>query len=42
MARGKNRYFLNMDISGRGGHRERKNEGVYGRCILYPYMKLEE
>jgi hypothetical protein len=25
-----------------GGHKERGNEGVYGRCALYPYMKTEE
>jgi hypothetical protein len=24
------------------GHKERGNEGVYGRCILYPYMKIEK
>jgi hypothetical protein len=24
------------------GHKERGNEGVYGRCVLYLYMKIEE
>jgi hypothetical protein len=24
------------------GHKERVNEGGYGRCILYSYMKIEE
>jgi hypothetical protein len=24
------------------GQKERVNEGEYGRCILYPYMKIEE
>jgi hypothetical protein len=24
-----------------GGHKERVNEGEYGRCILYLYMKIE-
>jgi hypothetical protein len=24
-----------------GGHKEIKNEGVYGGCIFYPYMKIE-
>jgi hypothetical protein len=27
---------------GRGGHKERENEGVYGECVLYPYVKIEE
>jgi hypothetical protein len=27
---------------GGGGHKERENEGEYGRYILYPYMKIEE
>jgi hypothetical protein len=27
----------------RGGiHQERVNEGEYGRCILYPHMKIKE
>jgi hypothetical protein len=26
----------------KSGHKERMNEGEYGRCILYPYMKTEE
>jgi hypothetical protein len=25
-----------------GGPNERGNEGEYGGCILYPYMKIEE
>jgi hypothetical protein len=25
-----------------GGHKERGNEGEYGGCILYPYIKKEE
>jgi hypothetical protein len=25
-----------------GGHKERENEGEYGGCTLYPYMKIEE
>jgi hypothetical protein len=25
-----------------GGHKERVNEGEYGGCILYSYMKIEE
>jgi hypothetical protein len=25
-----------------GGHKERNNEGEYGECVLYPYMKIEE
>jgi hypothetical protein len=25
-----------------GGHKERANKSVYGGCILYPYMKIEE
>jgi hypothetical protein len=25
-----------------GGHKGRANEGEYGGCILYPYMKIEE
>jgi hypothetical protein len=25
----------------RGGHKERVNEGEYGGCILYSYMKIE-
>jgi hypothetical protein len=25
-----------------GEHKERVNEGEYGRCILYLYMKVEE
>jgi hypothetical protein len=37
-------------FSGRGrypweggdGHKERVNEGEYGGCILYPYMKTKE
>jgi hypothetical protein len=24
------------------GHKERGNETIYGGCILYPYMKIEE
>jgi hypothetical protein len=27
---------------GMDGHKERGNESVYGGCILYPYMKIEE
>jgi hypothetical protein len=28
---------------GKGGRqKERGNEGVYGECILYPNMKIEE
>jgi hypothetical protein len=26
----------------RRGHKERENEGVYGRIILYSYMIIEE
>jgi hypothetical protein len=26
----------------RGEPKERGNEGVYGGCILHPYMKMEE
>jgi hypothetical protein len=25
-----------------GRHKERGNEGEYGGCILYSYMKMEE
>jgi hypothetical protein len=25
-----------------GGHKERGGGGVYGRCALYKYMKIEE
>jgi hypothetical protein len=25
-----------------GGHKERGNEGEYGRCVLCPHMKIEE
>jgi hypothetical protein len=25
-----------------GGYKEKGNEGEYGGCILYPYMKREE
>jgi hypothetical protein len=25
-----------------GGHKERGNEDVYGGCILYPSMKIED
>jgi hypothetical protein len=25
-----------------GGNEEKRNEGVYGVCILYSYMKTEE
>jgi hypothetical protein len=25
-----------------GGHKERENEGLYGGCVLYSYMKIEE
>jgi hypothetical protein len=32
-----------MGTSGRGKrHKERVNEGGYGGCILYSYMKIEE
>jgi hypothetical protein len=24
------------------GHKEKGNEGVYGGCVLYPYLKIEE
>jgi hypothetical protein len=24
------------------GHKERENKDVYGGCVLYPYMKIEE
>jgi hypothetical protein len=42
-ARGKNKSFPGVGTSGRGaGHKEWVNEGVYGRCVLYPYMKIEE
>jgi hypothetical protein len=27
---------------GGGGHKERKNKGTHGHCILYTYMKIEE
>jgi hypothetical protein len=36
-----NIFWWGVPIGG-GGHNERVNEGVYGRCILYPYMKIEE
>jgi hypothetical protein len=39
MARGKNKSFPAVSTS---GHKERWNEDVYGRCILYPVMKIEE
>jgi hypothetical protein len=32
----------NIFWGGRGRHKERGNEGVYGRCILCPYTKIEE
>jgi hypothetical protein len=25
-----------------GGHKDRWNEGEYGGCILYTYMKIEQ
>jgi hypothetical protein len=31
-----------MDTSGRGGYKERVNEGEYGGYILHLYMKIEE
>jgi hypothetical protein len=35
--------FLEVVTSGRGGkQKKRVNEGEYGRCILYSYMKIEE
>jgi hypothetical protein len=38
-----NRSFPGMLTSGRWvGTRKRRNESKYGRCILHPYMKVEE
>jgi hypothetical protein len=28
-------------LVGRGAHKERVNEGKYGGCILYSFMKIE-
>jgi hypothetical protein len=25
-----------------GGNKERRNEGEYGRSVLYPYMTIDE
>jgi hypothetical protein len=41
-ARGKNRSFLGVGTSGRGGNKKRENEGEYGGRILYLYMKIEK
>jgi hypothetical protein len=30
-----------MPVGG-GGHKERGNEGIYGGCVLHPYMKIEK
>jgi hypothetical protein len=40
-AKGKIKYFLREMYSGTKVHEERGNEGDYGGCILYPYMKIE-
>jgi hypothetical protein len=29
-------------LVGGGGHKELGNEGEYGGCALYPYMKIQE
>jgi hypothetical protein len=34
--------FSSLGTNGMGEHKERVNEGEYGRCILYLYMKVEE
>jgi hypothetical protein len=31
-----------VGINGKGRYKERENEGEYGGCILYEYMKIEE
>jgi hypothetical protein len=38
----KNKYFLGVDTSGRGSAQGKGDEGRYGGCVLYPYMKIEE
>jgi hypothetical protein len=34
--------LVSSGISGRGEHEERVNEGEYGGCISYSYMKTGE
>jgi hypothetical protein len=38
----KNKSFPGVDNCKGSRHKERENEGEYGTCILYPYMKIEE
>jgi hypothetical protein len=38
---GKINLFQEWVPVGGGGKKERGNEGVYGACILYPYVKIE-
>jgi hypothetical protein len=38
---GKTGLFLGVGTSG-NGNKEKGNEGEYGGCILYPYVKIEE
>jgi hypothetical protein len=41
--KGENKSFLGRGCQWEGGrHKERGNEGVYGECVLNPYMKIEE
>jgi hypothetical protein len=40
--RWKNKCFLEMDADGMGMGRGKGDEGGYGGCIWYAYMKIEE
>jgi hypothetical protein len=39
---GKTSLFWVQILVGGGEHKKRVTEDVYGRCVLYPYMKMEE
>jgi hypothetical protein len=39
---GKINLFQGWVSVGGGEHKKRGNESVYGGCVLYPYMKIEE
>jgi hypothetical protein len=39
---GKTALFWWWDQGEVGKHKERRNEGVHGRYILYPHLKIEE
>jgi hypothetical protein len=40
--KGKINIFHRWGPVGRGGHKEMGSEDIYGGCIWYPYMKIEE